>query len=85
MFAQYKIVRLTAPIFSTSEAERRNFAAQGLPVIEVDAEHPDQLIPLVCDADIVAVIGTKVPTPVVEAMTAGVPVVAADRGALPRD
>src|SRR4051812_32608995 len=69
MFDQYKIVRLTAPIFGTSEVERRNFAARGLPVTEVDAEHPDDLIPLVRDADIVAVIGTKVPTRVVEAMT----------------
>src|SRR5215207_2691654 len=69
IFQHYNIVRLTAPIFSPSEAERRNFAAQGLPVTEVDAEQPDDLIPLVRDADIVAVIGTKVPTPVVEAMT----------------
>jgi len=68
-FDQYKIVRLTAPIFHAGETELRAFAAQGLPVTMVDAEHPDQLIPLVRDADIVAVIGTKVPTRVVEAMT----------------
>src|SRR5262245_40467419 len=68
MFSQYKIVRLTAPIFHTSEAELRAFAARGLAVTVVDAEQPDELIPLVADADIVALIGTKLPTCVVEAM-----------------
>src|SRR5947207_11678083 len=69
MFSQYKIVRLTAPIFYASETELRAFAAQGLPVTMVDAEHPGELIPLVADADIVALVGTKLPTRVVEAMT----------------
>ena len=69
MFARYKIVRLTAPVFYASESELRAFAAQGLPVTVVDAEQPDELIPLVRDADIVALIGTKLPTRVVEAMT----------------
>ncbi len=67
--SQYKIVRLTAPIFYAGETELRAFAAQGLPVTVVGAEHPDELIPLVRDADIVALIGTKLPTRVVEAMT----------------
>src|SRR3954471_20150459 len=69
IFDQYKILRLTAPIFAAGEAELCNFAAQGLPVTVVDAEHPDDLIPLLHDADIVAVVGTKVPTRVLEAMT----------------
>jgi D-3-phosphoglycerate dehydrogenase len=69
MFSEYKIVRLTAPIFAAGEAELRAFAAQGLPVTVVDAEYPDELIPLVRDADIVALVGTKVPGCVVEAMT----------------
>jgi D-3-phosphoglycerate dehydrogenase / 2-oxoglutarate reductase len=68
MFSQYKIVRLTAPVFYAGEAELRAFAARGLPVTVVDAEHPDELIPHVADADIVALIGTKLPTCVVEAM-----------------
>jgi D-3-phosphoglycerate dehydrogenase len=34
----------------------------------VDAEHPDEMIPLVADADIVALIGTVLPTRVVEAL-----------------
>lgn len=69
MFSNYKIVRLTAPIFSTNETELAAFAAQGLAVTVVDAEDPDELIPHVQDADIVTLIGTKLPTRVVEAMT----------------
>jgi D-3-phosphoglycerate dehydrogenase len=67
-FAQYKIVRLTAPIFYTNEFEIQAFADHGLPLTVVDAEDPDALIPLVRDADIVTLIGTKLPTRVVEAM-----------------
>src|SRR5215211_7221261 len=69
MFAQYKIVRLTAPIFAAGENELRAFAAHGLPVTVVDAEDPNELIPFVKDADIVALVGTKLPARVVEAMT----------------
>lgn len=68
MFSQYKIVRLTAPIFHPSAKELAAFAAQGLSVTVVDAEAPEEMIPLLQDADIVALIGTKLPTAVVEAM-----------------
>jgi D-3-phosphoglycerate dehydrogenase len=68
-FTQYKIVRLTAPVFHAGEAELRAFAARGLPVTVVDAEDPVEMIPLVRDADVVALIGTKLPTRVIEAMT----------------
>ncbi len=68
MFSNYKIVRLTAPIFHTNDAELAAFAAHGLNVTVVDAEDPDALIPHVWDADIVTLIGTKLPTRVVEAM-----------------
>jgi D-3-phosphoglycerate dehydrogenase len=67
-FSQYTIVRLTAPVFQMSEAEQRAFAAHGLPVEVVDAEEPDELIPLVQDADIVTLVGTKLPTRVVESL-----------------
>jgi D-3-phosphoglycerate dehydrogenase / 2-oxoglutarate reductase len=67
-FAQYTIVRLTAPVFQMSEAEQRAFSAHGLPVKLVDAEDPDELIPLVRDADIVTLIGTRLPTRVVESL-----------------
>jgi phosphoglycerate dehydrogenase-like enzyme len=68
MFDQYKIIRLTAPIFFTNEFELRAFAAQGLPLTVVDAEDPDALIPLVAEADIVTLIGTRLPARVIEAM-----------------
>jgi len=68
-FSQYKIMRLTAPVFPPVAAELSAFAAQGLPVTVVDAEDPDELIPLVAEADIVALIGAKLPSQVVEAMS----------------
>ena len=69
MFEQYKIVRLTAPVFAPSEKELAAFAAAGLPVMTVDAEEPEAMIPHVQDADIVALVGTELPAIVVEAMT----------------
>ena len=68
MFSHYKIVRLTAPIFKPSAKELADFAAAGLPVTVVDAETPEAMIPLVHDADIVTLIGTKLPAAVIEAM-----------------
>ena len=55
-------------MFHPSETELRAFTAQGLAVTLVDAEEPDELIPLVRDADVVALVGTKLPGCVVEAM-----------------
>ena len=69
MLSEYKVVRLTAPIFHTSATELADFAVRGLAATVVDAEEPDALIPLLADADIVTLIGTKLPTRVVEAMT----------------
>lgn len=69
MVSNYKIVRLTAPIFHPSAKELTAYAAAGLPMTVVDAEEPTEMIPLVRDADVVVVIGTKIPTPVVEALT----------------
>ena len=65
-FSDYKVVRLTAPIFGTSEKELRAFAARGLSVTVVDAEDPDEMIPLARDADVIALIGTKLPARVIE-------------------
>ena len=67
-FDRFKIVRLTAPVFPTSEFEMQAFAAHGLPVTVVDAEEPAALIPHVADADVVTLIGTHLPTAVVEAL-----------------
>ena len=67
--SDFKVVRLTAPIFHTTDAEMAAFAERGLSVTVVDGEEPDNIIPHVADADIVTLIGTKLPTKVVEAMT----------------
>ena len=67
-FSDYKGVRLTAPLFGTSEKELRAFAEHGLAVTVVDAEDPDEMIPLVRDADVIALIGTKLPARVIEAL-----------------
>ena len=67
-FDRFKIVRLTAPVFPTSEFEMQAFAAHGLPVTVVDAEEPTALIPHVADADVVTLIGTHLPTAVVDAL-----------------
>lgn len=69
MLSEFKVVRLTAPIFHTNELEMQAFAQRGLSVTVVDAETPDAIIPYVADADIVTLIGTKLPTRVVESMT----------------
>lgn len=66
--SDFKVVRLTAPIFHTTVVEMAAFAERGLSVTVVDAEDPDAIIPHVADADIVTLIGTKLPTKVVEAM-----------------
>jgi D-3-phosphoglycerate dehydrogenase len=68
-FSQFKIVRLTAPIFFTNDFEHAAFAAAGLPLTVVDAATPDEIITHVADADIVTLIGTYLPARVVEAMT----------------
>lgn len=66
--SQARIVRLTAPVFRPGEHERRIFAQAGLRVEIVDAEEPGELAERVRDADIVAVVGTKIPRQVVDAM-----------------
>lgn len=68
-YSQFKIVRLTAPIFQATDFERRAFAEAGLPLTVVDAATPAAIIPQVADADIVTLIGTYLPARVIEAMT----------------
>ncbi|HEX5688995.1 MAG TPA: C-terminal binding protein [Roseiflexaceae bacterium] len=68
MLSHYKVVRLTAPMFGANDAELAKFAERGLNVTVVDAEAPEDMIPLVADADVVTLIGTKLPAQVIEAM-----------------
>lgn len=69
MFDGFKVLRLTAPIFAQGDYERQAFAKAGINPIIVDAADPDEIIPHVADADVVALIGTKLPTKIVEAMS----------------
>ena len=68
-YSRFKIVRLTAPIFQTTDFERRALAEAGLHLTVVDAGTPAEIIPHVADADIVTLIGTYLPAPIIEAMT----------------
>jgi D-3-phosphoglycerate dehydrogenase len=63
-----RIIRLTAPIFPQEDFERTAFAAAGLQPVIVDSADPDEIAAHVADADVVALIGTKLPTPVVDTM-----------------
>lgn len=68
MLSNYNIVRLTAPIFYPSAKELAAYERFGLTVTVVEAEDPAEMIPLVRTADVVALVGTKVPTAVVESL-----------------
>ena len=68
MFDEFKVVRLTAPIFVPGDYEQQAFAKAGLRPIIVDAADLDEIIAHVADADVVTLIGTKLPTKIVEAM-----------------
>src|SRR5438105_4471325 len=67
--SQFKLVRLTAKIFSPSEYELERYAAAGLPpIVMVHDEQPERIAAQVGDADVVIVIGTPMPRPVVDAL-----------------
>ena len=68
MFEDLKIVRLTAPIFKPEAYEEAAFAAQHLHPLIVDAEGANEIIAHIADADVVAVIGTRLPTHIVDGM-----------------
>jgi D-3-phosphoglycerate dehydrogenase / 2-oxoglutarate reductase len=68
-FAHFKLVRLTAKIFVPGEFELERYAAAGLPpIVQVHEEDPEAIATQVTDADIVIVVGTRMPRRVVDAM-----------------
>lgn len=68
-YAQFKLVRLTAKIFTPGEYELSRYAAAGLPaIVLVDDAEPDAIAARVADADIVIVVGTPMPRRVVDAL-----------------
>jgi phosphoglycerate dehydrogenase-like enzyme len=63
-----RIVRLTGPIFGAGEYELGIFTAAGLKLHICDATDPAEMAEAVRDADIVSVIGTRIPASVIDAM-----------------
>lgn len=66
--ASANIVRLTGPIFNPGEYELKRFAEAGLSLRIVGGVDPTLLSEAVKDADVVVVVGTKIPAGVVDAM-----------------
>lgn len=63
------IVRLTGPIFLPGAYELAAYGKAGLTPRQVGGTDPAALAEAVRDADVVAVVGTRIPAQVVEAMT----------------
>ena len=69
-YEDFKLVRLTAKIFQPGEYELGRYAAAGLPdIVQVHDWEPEAIAEKVGDADIVIVVGTPMPKPVVDAMS----------------
>ncbi|MEO6060356.1 MAG: C-terminal binding protein [Thermoflexales bacterium] len=66
--ASANIVRLTGPIFNPGEFELKRFSDAGLSPRIVASVDPAELAIGVKDADVVVVVGTKIPASVVDAM-----------------
>lgn len=62
------VVRLTGPVFQPGEYELNAYAAAGITLRQVHGTEPAELARQVSDADVVAMIGTKVPATVIDAM-----------------
>ena len=64
------VVRLTGPIFMPGGHERAEIARHGWSFTTVGGTAPDEIVPHLFDADIVSVVGTKMPSPVIDALEA---------------
>ena len=69
--SDFRVVRLTAPIFQPDEYELRRLAENGFAIVQCDAEDPAAIARAVTDADVVATIGTPMPRQVIEALGKG--------------
>jgi D-3-phosphoglycerate dehydrogenase len=68
-YEAFKLVRLTAKIFTPGEYELGRYAAAGLGhIAQVDDWEPEAIAAKVAEADIVIVVGTPMPRVVVDAM-----------------
>ena len=63
-------VRLIGPIFPPGDHERAEVARHGWSYTTVDGTTPEEIVPHLAEADIVSVVGTKMPATVIDALEA---------------
>lgn len=64
-----RVVRLNARMFPVSDTERQLFERYRLTPVEIEAAHPEQIIPHVRDAQVVCVVSAKLPALVIDSLT----------------
>jgi D-3-phosphoglycerate dehydrogenase len=64
------VVRLTGPIFPPGNHELVEVDRHGWSFATVGGTTPDEIIPHLADADVVSVVGTKMPAPIIDALQA---------------
>ena len=62
------VVRLNAQMFPVTQTERQLLDHHGVKPVEIEAAHPNQIIPHVRDADAVCVVSAKLPAEVIDAL-----------------
>lgn len=66
--APLHVVRLTGPIFPPGDHERAEVARHGWTLTTVGGVTPDEIGPHLADADVVSVVGTRMPAAVIDAL-----------------
>ena len=64
------VVRLTGPIFPPGDHERAEVSLRGWSFTAVGGTTPEEIVPHLANADIVSVVGTKMPAAVIDALAA---------------
>ena len=64
------VVRLTGPIFPPGDHERAEVARHGWRLTTVGGTTADEIVPHVTEADVVSVVGTRMPAAVIDALRA---------------
>lgn len=64
----YRVIRLNAQLGPVTDFEADQYRLHGLEPIQVEANTPDEIIPLVKDCDALFVISSSLPTPVIESL-----------------
>ena len=64
------VVRLTGPIFPPGDHERAEVARHGWRLTTVGGTTADEIVPHLTEADVVSVVGTRMPAAVIDALRA---------------